>query len=216
MATPQRSPSAPALASESPSDSEERARRDEILGAAFDLFVERGYSGTSMDALADAADSHKRELYRLFTSKKDLFGEAVALRCRQRLLNREHADPDVAPTVYLTHFGVRLIQLIVTPRTVTLQRAIIGDLDRHPKLGVWLMDAMMTTAADVLVPKLRQWHRQGRMRVPEPREAAVEFIEAVAARFNTRALLGAAPPPSKREMGRHLNAAIELFLDTHA
>jgi len=216
MATPPRPSSDSASAAKPLPPSPDQQRRNEILEAAFDLFVERGYAGTSMDALADAADSHKRELYRLFASKKDLFREAVSLRCRHRLGNGDRNDSDVAPTVYLTHFGVRLIELIVTRRTIALQRAIIGDLDRHPKLGAWLMDAMMATAADVLVPKLRQWHRQGRMRVPEPREAAVEFIEAVAARFNTRALLGAAPPPSKREMAKHLNASIELFLNTHA
>lgn len=216
MATPPRSHSAASAPAKADRDAGARARRDEILEVAFDLFVDRGYSGASMDALAESADSHKRELYRLFASKKDLFREAVALRCRQRLASRDHADADVAPTVYLTHFGVRLIQLIVSPRTIALQRAIIGDLERHPKLGAWLMDAAVSTAADLLAPRLRQWHRQGRMRVPEPRDAAVEFIEAVAARFNTRALLGAAPPPSKREMGKHLNAAIELFLNTYA
>lgn len=198
------------------SETEESARREAILEAAFDLFVETGYSGSSMDALADAADSHKRELYRLFASKKDLFREAIAHRCRQRFGGPDQPDDDVAPTVYLTHFGHRLIELIVSPRTVGLQRALIADLDRHPRLGAWLLEAAMTTTADVLSPKLRQWHRQGRMRVPDPRASAVEFIELVGARFSLRALLGAAPPPSKREIARHLNAAIEIFLNTHA
>ncbi len=192
----------------------EEERRRRILVAALELFVEKGYSGTSMEALAEAADSHKRELYRLFASKKDLFREAVALRCRERLTD-DRPEGTVAPTAYLTLFGHRLIQMAVTPRTITLQRAVIADLDRHPKLGAWLLEASQDTAAEILVPKLRLWHRQGRMRVPEPRKAALDFIRLVTASFNTRAVLGVSPQPSRREMGKQLNAAIEIFLNSH-
>lgn len=194
----------------------EEAWRQEILRAAFDLFAAQGYTGTSMDAVAEAAETNKREIYRNFASKKDLFCEAVAFRCRELLEGGGEAEPLDVPTVVLTHFGHRLIQIVVRPRTVALERAVVGDLERHPKLGAWLLEASMGTAADILTPKLKAWHRQGRLRVPEPRESAIEFIDAVVGKFNGRAILGAGAPPTKREIAKHLNAQIEIFLNTHA
>ncbi len=59
-------------------------RRPLILDVAFELFLERGYKGTSMDAIARAAEVTKPVVYACFASKAELFG-ALLDREEQRV-----------------------------------------------------------------------------------------------------------------------------------
>jgi AcrR family transcriptional regulator len=49
-----------------------RATRSRVIAAARDLFVERGYPATSIEAVAEAADVAPATVYRLFGSKREL------------------------------------------------------------------------------------------------------------------------------------------------
>lgn len=49
-----------------------RATRLRIIDAARALFIERGYPATTLEAIADAADTSLPTLYRLFSSKRTL------------------------------------------------------------------------------------------------------------------------------------------------
>jgi AcrR family transcriptional regulator len=48
-------------------------RRPMVLDAAFELFLDRGYEGTSMEAIAAAAGITKPVVYACYPSKEDLF-----------------------------------------------------------------------------------------------------------------------------------------------
>jgi AcrR family transcriptional regulator len=54
------------------------SRRPEVLAAAREVFVASGYAGTTMRAIATAADINEAILYRYFTSKEQLFEHAIA------------------------------------------------------------------------------------------------------------------------------------------
>jgi AcrR family transcriptional regulator len=60
-------------------------RRPLVLDAALRMFVEHGYAGTSMDAIATAAGVTKPVVYECYPSKEELFG-ALLEREEQRLL----------------------------------------------------------------------------------------------------------------------------------
>jgi AcrR family transcriptional regulator len=47
--------------------------RDRLLGAAYDLFAERGYDATSIEAILDAAGTKRGSLYHHFAGKVALF-----------------------------------------------------------------------------------------------------------------------------------------------
>ncbi len=58
-----------------------------ILDVAFELFIERGYRGTSMNAIARAAGVTKPVIYSCFPSKSELF-MALLDREEQRMLEQ--------------------------------------------------------------------------------------------------------------------------------
>jgi AcrR family transcriptional regulator len=60
-------------------------RRPQVLDAALELFLERGYEGTSMDAVARAAGVTKPVVYACFAGKEELF-RALLRREEERIL----------------------------------------------------------------------------------------------------------------------------------
>jgi len=58
--------------------------RKKIIDAAYSLFVEKGFHGTTMEEIAQRLGVTKPALYQYFPGKEDLY-TAVAERCRQEL-----------------------------------------------------------------------------------------------------------------------------------
>lgn len=84
-------------------------RRPLVLDAAFELFLEHGYDGTSMEAVARAAGVSKPVVYACFSSKEELF-KALLRREESRVLEEiqatlpEGADPDDPEPVLVEGF----------------------------------------------------------------------------------------------------------------
>ncbi|MGH3168182.1 MAG: TetR/AcrR family transcriptional regulator [Trebonia sp.] len=73
---------APQAAAESPGrrDRHLRATRKKILDAALALFLEQGYTATSVDEIAERADVARRTLFNHFARKQDLLAAWVGER----------------------------------------------------------------------------------------------------------------------------------------
>ena len=89
----QKSGARPVSEPENDAGAERSSRRAEILTLATALFLEKGYAGTSMSALARACGIQKASLYHHFPSKEALFvacvtdGYDVAVRKLQQILD---------------------------------------------------------------------------------------------------------------------------------
>jgi AcrR family transcriptional regulator len=73
-------------------------RRPQVLDAALELFLQHGYEGTSMAAVADAAGVTKPVVYACFASKDELF-RALLRREEERILREirsAFADADLS------------------------------------------------------------------------------------------------------------------------
>lgn len=83
------------------SRAEQRARtRDALLDAAARVFVERGFAGASVEAIAAAAGYTRGAFYSNFDSKEQLFAELLQERVfsRYREIARRSADASGWPT----------------------------------------------------------------------------------------------------------------------
>jgi AcrR family transcriptional regulator len=67
-----------------------------VLDAAFKLFLERGYEGTSMEAVADAAGVTKPVVYSCYPSKDELFKALLGREEERVLAEITAALPDAA------------------------------------------------------------------------------------------------------------------------
>jgi AcrR family transcriptional regulator len=88
-----------------------KRRRPEVLDAALKLFLESGYDGTSMQAVADEAGVTKPVVYACFNSKDQLF-RALLAREEERIVgeiqgafaNADLSDPETTLTDGFTGF----------------------------------------------------------------------------------------------------------------
>lgn len=75
----------------------ERAQREKrIVDMAREVFVARGYEGTSIPLIADAAGYNKRTIYLYFRNKEEVF-LAVVLHCLQLLKENLKAAVQMVP-----------------------------------------------------------------------------------------------------------------------
>lgn len=87
-----------------------------ILAAAQTAFVEKGYSQANLRSIAEHAGVATSLVIKHFGSKKNLFAEA---------LTKTLEDAEVAPEDR-SHFGERLVRLLIDPRIQVLTPAMIA------------------------------------------------------------------------------------------
>lgn len=157
-----------------------RARtRRRILGAARDLFLADGYSDTTMDAIAAAADISRASLFNYFPSKADLL-EALGSDLESRLLRaltHYRAKYTGAPEVLNALFG-RLAEVLEQTAQLTRMLFLQAGADGgFPQLrsefvalvtdaqaaGSWREDVPATDVAEMiylaLVASLLGWEQ---------------------------------------------------------
>ncbi|MBX6752463.1 MAG: TetR/AcrR family transcriptional regulator [Micromonosporaceae bacterium] len=114
------------------------ARREEIMQAALDAFLDRGYLGTSVDEIAAAARASKRTVYSHFGDKEALFREVIrsTIAPMQEALQREldTASRD-DPRESIRSIARSLATIILAPQVVRLRRVVIAETDRFPDLA---------------------------------------------------------------------------------
>lgn len=112
-------------------DTEER-----ILITARELFIEKGFSGVSGDALCKAARVSKTSLYKYFG---DMSGVLIAVVSREGDLFELNVDtrPSSEDAFWkeLTGYGTRLLQLLNTPFCIQLDRTMHEEARRNPDLA---------------------------------------------------------------------------------
>lgn len=114
------------------------AKRDEIMKAALDVFLDNGYLGTSVDEIAAAAHASKRTVYSHFGDKEALFREVVRSTIapsQEMLQHRLDLAPRDDPQQALRAVAHSLATIIVTPQVVRLRRVISAETDRFPELA---------------------------------------------------------------------------------
>jgi len=113
--------------------------RERLLAAAFYLFREHGFSGTSMLDIVTRARISKRDLYVLFKNKRAVLAACITERAQQMRQCLDSAVPapqsrDELATM-LVEFGVSLLKTVCDPEVLTLFRRAIAESDRAPEIG---------------------------------------------------------------------------------
>jgi TetR/AcrR family transcriptional repressor of mexJK operon len=200
-------------------DDESRSARKEreIIQAATEAFISKGYDGTSMEEIATRAGASKQTVYKHFTDKETLFGEVV----RSTAIQTNDVVAVVTTLLSETEFmegglqqlARRLVAMLTDNELLKLRRLIIANADRMPQLGRdWYekgFERMLTSMASCF-EKLT--HR-GLMRTPDPYLAASHFFGMLLwIPMNEAMFTGNSNPRSKAELERHADASVEAFL----
>ncbi len=175
------SPASPPPCADKPPVADKRGAAVRIRKAARLLFLEKGYEGTSMDAVAAAAPVSKRTLYHHFASKADLFAavidEAWSHFTRAPVLP---AEAGANPRQELSAYVDRLKAHWDRPDVIPLLRLVIAEAPRFPELSRAYFAAGKEPAVKGLATYLASLAAAGRLSPGlDPTLAAAQFLGAI-------------------------------------
>lgn len=157
-----------------------RRKRAAIITAATELFLERGYDGTSLARIAEAAGVSKSTLFKQFPTKAALF-EAIVAESWQRDADDAAARPPTGDLrAGLTAIGHRYADLVGRPGMAALFRIVIAELPRFPELGRMQFQLGKLPYFTSVQQYLEAEHEAGNAEVPDTESAANQFLGMIA------------------------------------
>ena len=112
------------------------ARREAILHAASDAFLEHGYEKATMSDIVGRAGGSKALLYEQFGDKAGLFRAMMQHKCEEILIPLASAIDDLSsPRATLTAFGRGFVSSLSSPELIGLQRVAVAEGWRNPEIS---------------------------------------------------------------------------------
>jgi TetR/AcrR family transcriptional repressor of mexJK operon len=190
-------------------------KRLAILESAKELFVEQGYAGTSMDAIARNAGVSKLTLYSHFGHKEDLFQQCVVSKCEEHAPDALY-DPtsDLPLRQRLLSIGTAFIELLFSDEAVKFYRMMAGEARQTGKLGRLFHAAGPQRMLDQFDELLAVAVRHGELKVRDRQRAANHFFSMMRGDHHMRVIMGEPRPPAS-ELRRHAADVVEVFLSAY-
>lgn len=115
-----------------------QSKREDIVTAAVDVFLERGYAGTSISEVAKAAGVIKATIYSHFKDKEQLFTaiiEEITIKKMQLDFDAmSNLLADLTPREFVEKMYKKFSMLEKDPHYLRLVRILIGESARFPEL----------------------------------------------------------------------------------
>jgi TetR/AcrR family transcriptional repressor of mexJK operon len=199
-----------------PTREEAEARDVRLLDVATRLFMERGFDGTSIDAVAEAAGVSKPTVYARYHDKRDLFAAVLRGRIRRWLAPvsaaAEAEATETSPKSIKTtlhELSRHMVAYTLAPEAGALQRMLSAQAVQFPDLAKTANESWLCAVRGVS-SILRQSAARGHIKVDDPELAAEMFLNLVLGHPKRFALYSMATDPETEE--RHRKAAVEFFL----
>jgi AcrR family transcriptional regulator len=206
-----RSTSEPERKSGRPARGEEDARRDGLLRAALDVFLQHGFAGTSLDDISRVAHVAKRTIYDQFGGKEGLFAACIDRAAQGMIGQFASSEPAVRDIgSHLTDVGCTVLTFILRPESLAIYRLVVGEAARQPILARLFYErgpARVIASVAALLDKSLGRNPQG-----ESERHARDFISLVVLEIQQRAVLGLLDPMNRVEIEKHVAIKVATFL----
>jgi AcrR family transcriptional regulator len=126
-------------------------RRRQLLDVSVQLFAERGFDGTSMADLAEAAGVTKPVLYQHFRSKRALYSELLEEVSHLLVNEVEKAAATAEGPHAQVRAGFAAYFRFVDQRRAAFQLLFLGD-SRHDRVLTAAVDQLEAAMADAIAP----------------------------------------------------------------
>lgn len=131
-----------------------------ILDAALRLLYEHGYSGMSMEAVAEEAGVGKTTVYRRYRDKADLVTAAIA-----SMMKRGEELPDSGDTrADVLELLNRLIRSKQRVQNMRLLGMLWADEERNPELVALFRERVIMPRRQMMIDVLRRGQERGQVR----------------------------------------------------
>jgi TetR/AcrR family transcriptional repressor of mexJK operon len=197
-----------------------RPRRDEadrlhtnMLDTALDLFLDRGFEQTTLDAIAAAACISKRTIYARYDDKEALFRAAVQQAIDRWIvpdLDLEAIDTGNIDTALraIARLGV---DKVMSPIGFKVHRIMNAATFRFPDLFDSMYQQGPRRLTDFIAQLLAEHDARGTIKVDRPEVAAIVFLRMAVGGSTRSIITGVKPDPA--EVEELMDYSIKIFLD---
>ena len=189
-------------------------RRLAILGAAFNVLMERGYAGTNTLEIARRAKVSKRELYAEFGSKNGILEELIA--ATSKLMQVPLAATEVTDRASfaagLTAYGTAALSELSSPHVVAVNRLAAAEAGRSSELGRILEKRGRDPNRRALVELMDDAQKAGVLQAADPEQIAGQFFSLLTGDVLMRLMLGTIKRPNAKDLRRRAEMATAAVL----
>jgi TetR/AcrR family transcriptional repressor of mexJK operon len=187
--------------------------RQRLIEEASKEFVAHGFGGANVDRIAEAARISKKTLYKVVSTKAELFILVVGERIQEAgspdlMLKPDEADPRAA----LRKSLLALADLGLSPGGLAAHCLVMREGANFPELLEANNRPIMPYMRS-LIGWLAEQTRRGWLKLASPEWAANMLVNMVLMDDRRNAMLGLAPPPDAATRARRVDQALELFLN---
>lgn len=194
-------------------------KREAIMVATRRLFLDKGYSASSMDEVAELANVSKRTVYSHFGNKQNLFFAMIGEMCsnvipRQLVEAGNNNGGDVEAR--LTEIGTAFLSNIYTPDQVRLMRQVMAEAASTPEMGRMMIEGPIKASHGAIRDFLADMTRQGSLDIADADVAAAQFQGLLKTDLHMFLLLGRDCDTSPARLRKIVERCVGLFLKGYA
>jgi AcrR family transcriptional regulator len=193
--------------------------QERILDAARKVFLARGFEGTSIDEIAEAARSGKPTIYARFANKRALF-TAVVMRDVVSRIEQFKTDMPTQATAEerLTTAGLAMLDWTLSSERMGMMRLAVAEAQRFPDLASTVSRTARERSTEVaarFLGEMAQSSELGTLPAFAPAHLATTtrfFLDLVIVPILIQALFRENLEPLRAEIGPHVARSVAFFL----
>ncbi len=192
-------------------------KRDAIVSAAAELFLDRGFGTVSMDTIAAKAGVSKRTVYSHFESKENLFQGIMSDICAcsafaDRQFEEDSGVPLEPPEIVLTQLGMAFMGILGCAEGSALYRVVMAEGVNFPELVRTFYEFGPESLSRKLAAYLEDQTKKGVLKVEDTRQAAYQFIGMLTTPIMLEITIGIRGPVSEKELADIVDGSVTMFL----
>ncbi|WP_419799669.1 MAG: TetR/AcrR family transcriptional regulator [Terasakiella sp.] len=166
-----------------------RSKRDIVLDAATQVFLESPFAAVSVDLIAKRAGVSKATIYAHFDSKVNLFEEVINRRAETFWQIPEIPSSIEETADYLRTLATFFVEQLTKKETLGIFRQVIGSATSFPDLAEVFYRAGPARGIALFEQRFMELGQQGFLNITNPRLTAEMFMSMLKGGHHMRCLL---------------------------
>jgi TetR/AcrR family transcriptional repressor of mexJK operon len=195
-----------------PTRVQQEQRHEELLNAALDIFLDRGFERTTIEEIATYVGMSKRTVYARYEDKGTLFKAAVKRAVESYTVPREALEAVATEDLEQTLAAIARLRIanVATPVATKLQRILSAQSYRFPELFGAAFEEGAGPTITFLSELFARYSAQGKINVTEPQRAAKAFLSLVVG--GPARVIVSGNTLDATEIEKHIRFAMEIFM----
>ncbi|MES2904395.1 MAG: TetR/AcrR family transcriptional regulator [Pseudomonadota bacterium] len=198
-------------------DSKRGKRREAMLCAAHELFVEKGFDATTLNDIVRHSGGSLATLYDMFENKPGLLRALVTERCVTSDGALQTAMATQAPLDQsLRAIAEEMLDRFLDPTYVGLFRVVIAQCIAHPDLGRQIYDSGPVICQVRAADFFREQMAKGAMAQGDPIVVSILFFQMICGNFLSQLAFGLPVELTPAQRTTHLDQVLPIFTKAFA